>query len=453
MKKLTVSSVNPYEEQAKKFSQTKQAQRLQKKYQPRPFEERYKVFYYLSLIFSFACNLFSVLTAATFLYFLILGAVGELPYPSLIAGGITAAFLFGLEFIIRQLFSTSVGLSLLLGWNGERAGSLLLVFLLSALSVFFSFKGGYRLPEALSTPPAYEEPTLEPLEALEGRYGVLIAEKEEKLQDYKTNDRYRTRSGSIAYNVKQKLIPALEQEKSRLQAELLQRLEEARGRNELATAKAESTWEGELFSYGEENEQQGASLGAMAIALQLFLYCFLFFCEYYDYRTAKQYATWEEGPKRRALTDEEKWEEAPEEEELQKPSPIRSKHLNGNSRQPTQNGAPTASLTASRPIGYKQYPGTAKDKLEQAPTAPEVRTVTIVKQDRKTIAHTNLKTGEVKHYTLSQVNNFVKVYEKRLQEATTPQREETLAYWLSRKEELLQKLEKGAAKNSLEIKI
>ena len=143
MKKLTISSVNPYEEQAKNCSQTKQAQRLQKKYQPRPFEERYKVFYYLSLTFSFACNIFSVLTAATFLYFLILGAVGELPYPSLIAGGITAAFLFGLEFIIRQLFSTSVGLSLLLGWNGERAGSLLLVFLLSALRVCFSFRGGY----------------------------------------------------------------------------------------------------------------------------------------------------------------------------------------------------------------------------------------------------------------------------------------------------------------------
>ena len=447
MKKLTISSVNPYEEQAKNFSQTKQAQRLQKKYQPRPFEERYRVFYYLSLTFSFACNIFSVLTAATFLYFLILGAVAELPYPSLIAGGITAAFLGGLEFIIRQLFSTSVGLSLLLGWNGERGGSLLLVFLLSALSVFFSFKGGYRLPEALSTPPAYEEPALESLEALEDRYGALIAEKEEKLQDYKTNDRYRTRSGSIAYNVKQKLIPALEQEKSRLQAELLQRLEEARGRNELTTAKAESTWEGELLTYEVENEQQGASLGAMAIALQLFLYCFLFFCEYYDYRTAKQYATWEEGPKRRALTDGEKWEEAPEEEEqLQEPSPIRSKHLNGNSKQPTQNGAPTASLTASRPIGYKQYPGTATAKLEQATTPPEVRTVTIVKQDRKTIAHTNPKTGEVKHYTLSQVNNFVKVYEKRLLEATTPQREATLSYWLTRKEELLQKLNGAALK-------
>lgn len=447
MKKLTVSSVNPYEVQAKNFSQTKQAQRLQKKYQPRPFEERYRVFYYLSLIFSFACNLFSVLTAATFLYFLILGAVAELPYPSLIAGGITAAFLFGLEFIIRQLFSTSVGLSLLLGWNGERAGSLLLVFLLSALSVFFSFKGGYKLPEALSTPPAYVEPALESLEALESRYGALIAEKEEKLQDYKTNNRYRVRGGALAHNVKQKLIPALEQEKSRLQAELLLRLEEARSRNEITKAKAESTWEAELLSYEEDNTQQGASLGAMAIALQLFLYCFLFFCEYYDYRTAKQYAAWEDGPKRRAVTDEGKRSSTPEEEEpLQKASPTPSKHLNGNSLQVKQDGAPTASLTDSRPIGYKQYQKQAPNKLEQAPTAPEVRTVTIVKQDRKTIAHTNLKTGEVKHYTLSQVNNFVKVYEKRLLEATTPQREATLSYWLSRKEELLEKLNGAALK-------
>lgn len=437
MKKLTVSSLNPYEEQAKNFSQTKQAHRLQKKYQPRPFEERYRVPYFLSLIGSFACNIFSVLTAATFLYFLILGAVAELPYPSLIAGAITGAFLFGLEYIIRSLFSSSVGLSLLLGWNTERAGSLLVVFLLSALSVFFSFKGGYRLPEALSTPPAMVEPPLESLEALESRYSGLIAEKEEKLQDYKTNDRYRTRSGSIAYNVKQKLIPALEQEKSRLQAELLQRLEEARGRNERATSKAEATWKGELLSYEEENKQQGASLGALAIALQLFLYLFLFFCEFYDYRTAKQYATWE-GEPTPYFTDEER---APAtKQSLQEPSPTLSKKLNGSRKGLSQEGAPTASLTASRPIGYKQYQGQAKDKLEQPLTAPGVRTVTVVKQDRKTIAHTNPKTGEVKHYTLSQVNNFVKVYEKRLQEAITPQREATLSYWLSRKEELLEKL-------------
>jgi len=181
----------------------------------------------------------------------------------------------------------------------------------------------------------------------------------------------------------------------------------------------------------------------MAIALQLFLYCFLFFCEYYDYKTAKQYATWEVGPHTTALTDGEKWEQAPAQKQ---PSPTPSKHLNGNSSRLTQQGAPTAALTASRPIGYKHYPGTATAKLEQAPTAPEVRTVTIVKQDRKTIAHTNPKTGEVKHYTLSQVNNFVKVYEKRLLEATTPQREATLSYWLTRKEELLQKLNGAALK-------
>jgi hypothetical protein len=433
MKNLTVSSSNHYEEQAKNFSQTKQATRLQKKYQPRPFEERYKAPYYLSLIGSFVCNIFSVLTAATFLYFLILGAVGELPYPSIIAGVITGGFLFGLEYIIRSLFSSSVGLSLLLGWNGERAGSLLVVFLLSALSVFFSFKGGYKLPEALSTPPAMEEPALESLEALESRYGGLIAEKEEKLQDYKTNTRYRTRSGQLAYNVKQKLIPALEIEQSRLQAELLLRLEEARQRNTEKTSKAEQTWEGELLSYQSETEQQGASLGALAIALQLFLYCFLFFCEFYDYKTAKQYAIWEdEGPKRPALQESEKWEEAPTDNRSSLP-----KKKNGYSLNGSQKGAPTASLTASRPIGFKQYQEQAPNKLEQALTASTVRTVTIVKQDRKTIAHTNPKTGEVKHYTLSQVNNFVKVYERRLQEATTAQREKSLAYWRSRKEELL----------------
>jgi hypothetical protein len=426
MKKLTVSSVNHYEEQAKNFSQTRQAQRLQKKYQPRPFEERYRALYYISLIGSYVCNLISVLTAATFLNFIILGAVAELPYPSLIAGALTGGSLFALEYTIRSLFSTSVGLSLLLGMNSERAGSLLVVVLCSALSVFFSFKGGYKLPEALSTPPAYEEPSLESLEALESRYRGLIEEKEEKLQDYKTNGRYRASNGEIAYNVKQKLIPALEQEKSRLQAELLQRLEEARGRNEAARAKAEATWEGELLSYEQDNNRKGASLGNLAIGLQLLLYLLLFFCEFYDYRTAKQYATWE--------TPEEELQETAKSTKRSYSLPPKPK--NGA----VLNEAPRGPLTGSNPIGYKHYPKTAPKQLEQPLTAPEVKTVTVVKQDRKTIAHTNPKTGEVKHYTLSQVNNFIKVYQRRLKEASTPKREATLAYWESRKEELLELL-------------
>ena len=71
---------------------------------------------------------------------------------------------------------------------------------------------------------------------------------------------------------------------------------------------------------------------------------------------------------------------------------------------------------------------------------------TIVKEDSRTIAHKDRKTGEIKYYALPQVNNFIRKYEARVAEAQAKgdealesSRRETLDYWRGRREELLNK--------------
>jgi len=91
-----------------------------------------------------------------------------------------------------------------------------------------------------------------------------------------------------------------------------------------------------------------------------------------------------------------------------------------------------------------QVPKRSNVLLEQAKTAG---TKTMKRTNQFTIRHIDRNTGEPKYYNLSQVNNFIKSYERRVRESresgkaeTLESRQKTLNYWVCRKGELLGKL-------------
>lgn len=97
--------------------------------------------------------------------------------------------------------------------------------------------------------------------------------------------------------------------------------------------------------------------------------------------------------------------------------------------------------------GFVVSPKQQETLLEQGKTPTNEPVIkTVIKEDKHTVKHINRKTMETKYYTLSQVNNFISLYKKRVVESKqkgnqkiAKSREETLNYWKAKKEELLSK--------------
>jgi len=80
---IQLPTENIYDLKSKEFYQSKLADRLKKKFEPKPFEENYKPVFWISFTTSYFCNLFSILTASTFVFVYIYSLMEKLPYPFL----------------------------------------------------------------------------------------------------------------------------------------------------------------------------------------------------------------------------------------------------------------------------------------------------------------------------------------------------------------------------------
>ena len=78
---IQLPTENIYDLKSKEFYQSKLADRLKKKFEPKPFEENYKPVYWISFTTSYFCSLFSILTASTFVFVYIYSLMEKLPYP------------------------------------------------------------------------------------------------------------------------------------------------------------------------------------------------------------------------------------------------------------------------------------------------------------------------------------------------------------------------------------
>jgi len=234
---IQIPSQNIYEEKSKEFFKSKLAQRLQMKYTPKPFEETYKPVYSIAFIASYLCNLFSILTASTFVFSYLLSIFMDIPYPMAWASLFTGILLVGIEAL--QRFLTPEFFKGILQY-GFRISSIVLVTIivtLSSASLFFSYSGGFDVVDKLIAPPQYEEPTLISIQSIRDDYKPLIEEAGRDAESYKTSKLYLGRLSDSNAKVYKQLL----EKKATLQTAMLTKINDAEVKNEalLSSSKGE----------------------------------------------------------------------------------------------------------------------------------------------------------------------------------------------------------------------
>jgi|VirMetMinimDraft_7_1064189.scaffolds.fasta_scaffold00899_4 hypothetical protein len=436
MKNLVLNPHNVYEEKSKEFLNSKLADRLREKYRAKPFEEEYKPLYYVALIVSYLCNGFSILTASTYVFSYLLSIFLEIPSPNLLAGAVTFLVLVLVEALQRFLSPKLFKNGLQYGFKLSLFSLLLVIAAISTLSILASYNGGFDVVKVVSSPPIYSAPSLYDIEEAKQDFNKMIAEAGAGAETYKKTRLYLGRLSNVDGREYKKLLSV----KTDLQNKKLAKISSLEAFNREKVEKAELKHLEELREYSSSIESKGGGLAGVAIAAQLIFFLAIFFLEYYDYKTSTQYAIIET---------------------VSPPLPPEQKEVGFKSYQQSNNNYENGAYNRTQ-IGFNnsskgithQQP---KKLLEQNNTTPTTITKTVYQRDKKTIKHTDKKTGKTKYYTLSQVNNFIKVYEGRVaetleqierlkagskpiavKEETLKDRRAALQYWEGRREELLE---------------
>ena len=404
MQNLKLSTSNIYEEKITNFNKTKTAKRLREKYKPKPYEERYKSIYLIGLITSYFCNLFSILTASTFVFTYLLSIVKELPYPLLIAGAFTSGLLLIIETLQRTISPLFFRQILQYGYKTRFLWLLIVIVSLSSLSILFSYKGGYDVVTVLSTEPTKEAPLLYDIEKVKNEYKSLIDESSRDAESYKKSKQWKNRLS----DKHSKQYIALLNETAKLRKDQRAKISDYERLNREKEVSSTLSYNNAIADYNSSNVSKGGGLSKFTIIAQLVFFLCILFMEIYDYRTASQYVLIESTYKETPATTK------------QPPAPYSTFALNRNE------------------IGFKtdnqsKHSNIAKPLLQRTKTPPAV---TVTAQDKRTIKHICKQTGEAKYYTLQQVKNFVKVYLSRYNKAlregkdqVAQSRQETLDYW------------------------
>lgn len=407
---IELPTSNTFEEKSKEFYQTKLAQRLKHKFEPKPFEENYKAVYYIALVASYFCNTFSVLTASTFTFSYLYSIFVKLPYPiwwAVMFSGMVLVLIEALQRIITpKLFKNS----LQFGFKITSFATVAIILSLSGLSIFFSYNGGFDVVEKLTNPPEYTKPVLQDIDQIRKEYKILIADADLDAKDYRDKKLYLGRLADKHAKVYQQLL----EKKAALQNKMLDKINivEAQNTKSLSDAKAEH--QNALVIYQSSVSVKGGGLALFTIIAQLLFFISIFFMEFFDYKTASQYAI------------------------LSRPdNQPKASFLEVDSKPFSANGNKTSNPDIRNQIGFKSKQ--EKERANQLEQKEIYKTKTVLVQDKHTIEHNG------RRYTLSDVNNFINIYSNRVAEAQkkgkfdlVQSRKKTLEYWESKRKILLE---------------
>ena len=277
-------SSNQYEEYSEKFYQSKLAERLRRKYEPQPYEERYKAIFYSSLGLSYLCNVFSILTASTFVFSYFYSIFAELPSPGAWALIFTGSILIMLEALQRFLAPLLFRGAMQYGFSGKHFATIAALLALSGLSVFFNYNGGFDLVREVSSPPTYQEPERYDIEATKTEYRELIASADADAKNYRESKLYLGRLSDVHAREYRRLLD----KKNKLQEALLAKVNEYEELNRKAVDRAKQELEVALAGYESKVNSKGGGLAGFTIVAQLVFFICIFFTEFYHYKTATQ---------------------------------------------------------------------------------------------------------------------------------------------------------------------
>ena len=246
---------NVFEEKSKVFLESQRAKKLQEKYEPSPYEEEYKPFYYLALFGSYLCNAISILTASMWLFSYVFSILKEIPSPEIIASLITLIVLFLIE-VMQRVFGTKF-FKFKLQYGKTFHGLLFGALIGSTVSMLFSVNGGFDFIRVVTSPPLYEVPKMEHERDTEQRFQKFIDDAQQTADNYYNRRKYK---GRIATEDAKKYQEYLDK-KMLYQDSLVSAVAAVRARNDNRLAKSKQKHEEALNTYDAKMASQGIGLG------------------------------------------------------------------------------------------------------------------------------------------------------------------------------------------------
>lgn len=440
MQNFTIPDQNVFDEKAKAFLESKQGKRLAEKYQVKPFEVRWKPAQIFARIGSFVAHGIVILASSTFVFTYFNSLFSKLPYPfsMVLALAICSVILFGIEWFKRSNSHELFKAFFQFGMQTEQGLRVFVMVVLMFMSALFCYFGGFDFVELVSTPPTYQTPQQKDIATIRNDYKGLINKAEQEAERYRTSKLYKGKLADEHAIVYKKLLDA----KNALQGKMLAQIEKDEADNQNANKTALKAFEDEKQAFQNKTTNRGRGLAHVSIVFDVLLFLFVWFLEFYDWKTVIQYAgvpttkTQEPTDKTQGTTT----------------------LSNATNHTPTNDEKSTIQATTNErlPIGFytPQQRENHKKNLWQQQLTHTTTTIKVY-DDRYTIEHNG------KRYNMARLNNFINEYQNRIGESkkkikqvnlgksqsdkqrlekTLQKREETLNYWLSRRNELLEKI-------------
>jgi len=263
MDKNILPILNPFDGQFQQFNQSKIAQRLREKYQPKPYYKKYQVLRWLVLIASYVINIFSSLTAST-LVTLFAYSILDKWIPSILAA---AVFLILLE--LSKRLTASAIFKDALQFKNFNLGLMAIVLLLSSMSIVFSFYGSKESVRMFTTAPILvSEDSL--INSIENEKVILLDQIKEA--------RATTWAG-VTTSKSQKTIEILTGQIAQLDSEIIN----IRNRTILSNDNT-------IKYHNEETEINAYYFGLVTLLLEFLFLLSAFYLEFYDYRSFAEFS-------------------------------------------------------------------------------------------------------------------------------------------------------------------
>ena len=263
---LTLPQTDHFSEAFQRFQASRLFDRLQKKYQVRPFFERAKPLKAIAEGSSYLLNVFSAATAFL-LVFSFLKSL--LPFQAL-AGFFAVAFLICLEGLKR--FSLPVVFKTFFQFKRLNFGAVAFSVFLSVVSIGSSYFGAKEAVQLLT--PEVKLVSLEEVrKPFEERLQQLQADKADAMK--------QTWKGKQTVQAAKRLNTIQDQE-AQLQAALLQAVQQAETKN------AES-----LTKHTSGKDLKAEHFAAVTLLFEMLLLLCLWYCEFYDFRSLAEFVRYE----------------------------------------------------------------------------------------------------------------------------------------------------------------
>lgn len=421
MSKLIIPTQNFFEEKAKGFSQTALGEKLQRKYTPKPFEERWRMLYLSAWIGSVFCNVVAIITGSTFVFVYALGLVAKLPHPNLFAFSIAFVVLIGLELLKQITVPTLFQDFNQYGFRKSYIGRIVFILGIFGISFVFNYFGGFDFIANVTAPPEYQAPKQKDVEKVRSQYNALIKQAGENAANYRSSKLWKGKLSDQHASVYRSLL----EKKQSLSEKMIAKIDSVEAWNDAEARDAKQDYKTATSDHKSTVQNRGKGLAWFSVGCEFLMILCFWYREFYEWETAKQYGQVKNfAPSQDTQDDEGNTESSPPPTQAQKQQP---------------NTAPPD--TGKEIVSTIKYNYTTKATQHTGNTDTD-----LVFLDKYTIEHNG------KRYKLSDVNRFVKTYSDRYAEsiqrndtATAEGRKIQLDYWNGRKAELLEKIKKAEA--------